>query len=244
MTTQFFGETEIAEDLDFDFHKENLINQMSNPHTAVKKNFLNMFVDNLESYIEVNEIEDEETLNEIRYVRGLFVSLIRENLEQYWDTEFDFDDGDNEETVIAVFYKLFINRDKVLINALTQYLKSAGNRNEIIKSMELNPSADDVTTVAYKKLFKRNDATILSNISNVIEYVIDSEMTDCIQIFKKSNKFKNKKFLDKCLKHLDKVEDPDAIYERFQMDITQIDYKSEIAMQVTDKLGNIFETKQ
>lgn len=237
------NEKSVADDIGFDLFKENLINQMIHPELGIKKNFLKEFISTIDEYIEGFEIEDDETKQEIRKIRFKFVDLIRDKLEEYWDIEFDFDNVSNIEKVISEYYKLYINRDEVLINALTQFLKASSNRNDVIREMELNPSADDVSTVSYKKLFRRNDATILSNISDVIEHIIDDQLTTIEPILKKANKYKNKKYLERCLKYLDYVDDSDNIYNKFNESM-DVGYISEISVTLTDNLGHIFEMKK
>jgi len=231
----------ISDIIEYDFHKENILNQLNNPRLGIKQNFYNAFNDTIKEFTEDNSDElSEEDLNEIEELKQSYFEIIKDNLEEVFNINFDISD-ENSKDIIISFYKLFYNRRSIVINSVIKYILK--EKHEIIKELELDPNADDVTTQSYKKVFKRNDAIILANVSKVITHVIDNYFTDLKDLLKKSNKYESKKYLEKCIAYLDYIDDDSMILDFLYDEVMNDDILSETITEVSYQLANTLKRK-
>lgn len=228
----------ISEEINFELHEENVKHQMANPELFIKSNFLKLYENDIAELDE--ELFDDVDRDEVRQMKLTLLNYIVDGLEELWGVTFDTDDIELEKLVVP-FYKFFINRKEIVSTAVIRFIRK--NKASIIQDLSLDAGSDDVSTASFKKIFKRNDAVILANINKVIEHIYETYFDNFEDFVKNVNKDMDKKYLEKCFKFADYVDPSDFIVVDLKREFMDESIASEIIVQVTHKLSNLFKPK-
>ena len=154
--------------------EETITSQFDNPLDNRKNDLVQSFL-NKYMFTKQNMLVDEEEevdqlyTNFLTFMRDTFrdkLGIGMPNLE-------DLDEEDQMELVHFIYRFFIINIKKNFVNVILNYIDE--HKNAICKNIELKK---DVTAIALKKYVTDDmDLNIVSNIGDVIRYILDSEIS-------------------------------------------------------------------
>ncbi len=162
-------------DLPIELIKENVRSQIERVYGNI--NYLNIVSDKLK-LIE-DQYEDTDIKMRVNDIRNTFfkeiIDIITEKFEI--DVNIDFSDAYETENVamdLYVFYIVELRRNtyKFLLN----YIKD--RKKDIVETLNLSKPKKDVTTISVRKKLKSIDVKIISNLYEVVDYILDIGIDD------------------------------------------------------------------
>lgn len=168
----------ILGDLPLDLIKENITTQVSDPLTYPSNYCDEVYEAFDEAKDEVGHIDDHKA--ELEGERNLFTNFLLQELESKFDLGMDISSMyDNEiETLVRYCYEFFVIRFRDNMNSfLLNYILS--NKMSLSSLFDDEYKRKDVTTMNMKKqLDSREDILILSNLPDVINYILSQEISN------------------------------------------------------------------
>ena len=151
-------------------------------------NYLNTVIDKLD-LIEDQYSGDSDTVFKVNEMRGLIFSEVAQIISEFFDVQLniDYDMPKKTEEIVTDIYEFFIvNIRKTGYRFLLNYIKE--NKKEIIEVLDLSKPKKDVTTVSVRKKLKNVDVKIISNLYEVVNYIMDLDFQDDVFIEYTRNK--------------------------------------------------------
>lgn len=153
---------------------ESIKGQFDDPTSDIKTDYVSTFIDTW--YYSKEECEDEDEVRQLYQIRTNFyvemMKLFRETLNLGFPNIDDISDEGVQDDLIKFTYRYFILHIRKNFSHLVQnYIEK--NRDEILSICD---KKKDVTTLAYKKdIEDPDDLLILSNIPEIVDYVLDKD---------------------------------------------------------------------
>ena len=154
--------------------EETITSQFDNPLDNRKNDLVQSF---LNKYIFTKEnmlVDEEEDVDELyTHFLSFMRNIFRERLGIGLPNIEEMDEEDQMELIHFIYRFFIINIKKNFVNVILNYIDE--HANAICKEFELKK---DVTAIALKKYVDDDiDLTIISNIGDVIKYILDSEIS-------------------------------------------------------------------
>ena len=155
---------------------EHIRAQVERTYGAV--NYLNIVTDKFNE-IEDNYGDDPDTISKLNDMRVEVYSLVADIIEEYFDVTLNIDYSipkEAEEIVIDLYEFFIVNIRKTGYRFLLNYIRE--NKKEIVEILDLTKQNKDVTTTSVRKKLKNVDVKIISNLYEVVDYIMDLELED------------------------------------------------------------------
>lgn len=180
-----FVETEMSSDFETELMildtpvsliMEHIRSQVERTYGAI--NYLNIVTDKF-NLIEDQYRDDPETIYKVNDMRIFVYSEVAKIISEYFnvDLNIDYDMPKLVEEIVTDVYEFFIvNIRKTGYRFLLNYIKE--NKKEIVEALDLSKPNKDVTTNSVKKKLKSVDVKIISNLYEVVDYVLSLNIPD------------------------------------------------------------------
>lgn len=162
-------------DLPIELIKENVNSQLSKIYGTV--NYLNIVSDKLQLIEE--QYDDPDIKRRVNDIRNEFFKEIIDIITEKFDinVNIDYSDAYQTENIAMDLYEFFIvenrkNTYKFLLN----YIKE--NKKDIVETLNLSKPKKDVTTMSVRKKLKSIDVKIISNLYEVVDYIVNIGVGD------------------------------------------------------------------
>ena len=159
-------------DIPIDLTKENIKYQFQNPMDN-DIDYITTFIDSYDFSME--NCGDPDEKKRLIELRDDFFSFVRTLFKEYLDVGFpDFEDHDMEtqnDLILCAYRYFVINIKRNFVHLVLNYIDKRKN-----SVLELCDKKKDVTTLAYKKEIQDpDDLLIISNINEIVRFIINSE---------------------------------------------------------------------
>lgn len=159
-------------DIPIGLTKENIKSQFQNPMDN-DIDYITTFIDSYDYSLE--NCEDPDEKSQLMTLRDDFFNFVRELFQEYMGIGFpDFDEHDSEtqnDLILCAYRYFIINIRKNFVHLVLNYIDKRKN-----SVLELCDKKKDVTTLAYKKEIQDpDDLLIISNINEIVRFIINSE---------------------------------------------------------------------
>lgn len=155
---------------------EHIRSQMTKTYGSI--NYINPIQDKL-NFVEEEYMDDPDTLFKVNEMRVLVFSEVASIIKEVFDVDVNIDYSNPKfaEEVVSDLYSFFVvNVRKNTFKVLLNYIKE--NKKDIISALDLNKPKKDVTTMSVKKKLKTPDVKIISNLYDVVDYIMGLEIED------------------------------------------------------------------
>lgn len=175
-------------DIPISLTKENIKAQFRNP-LGCDTDYITTFIDTYEYSLE--NCDDEEDRRDLIDLRNDFFVYVRELFKEHLGIGFpDFEERDVEtqnELILCTYRYFIINIKRNFVRLVLNYIDTRKNA-----VLALCDKKKDVTTLAYKKEIQDpDDLLIISNINEIVKFVINSEfdVTEFLKLARKTNDY-------------------------------------------------------
>lgn len=167
--------------------KENIKAQFEDPLEFRKKDHLSTFL-NMYRYSKENvDAYEDEDLDNVIELRDDFYMFMMNIMQEYLGiglVDFSNMSEEDQDNMIHFTYRFFIiNIKKNFVSFIISYIEE--NKDRFLPDEETREKRKDVTTLSFKKeVTDSDDICIISNLSNIIDEILESEI-DIDDFFKK-----------------------------------------------------------
>ena len=224
--------------------KENIISQFEDPLEYRKKDHITTFL-NMYQYSKENaNIYEDEEMDNVIELRDDFYTFMQKLFKDYLNIGFvNFDDKSEEEqdNLIHFVYRFFIMNIKK--NFVGYILNWIDDHRDILMDVD-GDKKKDVTSMSFKKeITDPIDIYILSNLSNLIDMILDELVEDVLidDFFEKCSD-------EDCLETrfvsntFDETDISGNFLEKY-VDMLDVDFKSEIESKIRNKILKKYKKK-
>lgn len=154
---------------------ENIRSQISNTYCSV--NYTNMMSDKL-NMLEEQYGDDSDIMTRVSDVRNEFfsrvITIIQEETGLYVNIDYN-SSKETEEVAGEIYEFMIVDLRKNLSKFFTNFIEL--NKKQIVEELDIVKPKKDVVTNAVKKKLKAVDVRIVSNIYEVVDHIINLEVS-------------------------------------------------------------------
>lgn len=163
-------------DMPLDLIKETIRDQINDPIES-NVNYIESVLDKYKELV-LAYGENQDTLVSIRAIIIDFFSFIIDRLSIRFDMSIQVDYNDVNETIrigSALYNFLILSYKKNISKYITKFINK--NKKSLVDQFEGNVKRKDVTSIAVRKKTKnKDDVAILSNLPNIIKYIMNLDI--------------------------------------------------------------------
>ena len=171
----------ILDMLGFDLIRDNMFKQIHN-ETESTIDYLSILKGKFTAIVDEDAIESEDKA-EIKYEMINFCEEVISAMAQEYDIMANIisDDYASMLDTIEVWYNFFVlNRCQNVERFLIQYIEK--HKSPLIASIDIDDKIKDVSSLSYKKKnFNKDDIFIMAHITEIIEFIKNSNVIDSIE---------------------------------------------------------------
>ena len=161
-----------------DILQENIQKQFDEQFVYRKVDYVSSFITQYNYSKEVvKEMDDEDEMDALNVARDQFITFLSKLMEEKLDLGFpylnDMTEEDQDELLHFTYRFFIVNIKHNFENLIINYIEK--NKKEICETI---PKKKDISAMSYKKEIEDpDDIIILSNLNDVIDYVLTREFT-------------------------------------------------------------------